>query len=250
MSRKTHRLAAVAAAAAVAVVVLGALGWYVLLREDAPPEVDIDSATAGLTGTSTPPDETGNGTEPAGELSGTWAVDTTVGSFDDFTSTFAGYRIEEELSDIGANTAVGRTPDVTGSLEIDGETITAVEIEVDMTTLESDKDRRDNQLRGRGLETDRFPTAGFTLTEPIEPEELPAPGEVIQVTASGDLTLHGVTRPVELPLEATLEDGLIVVTGSLDVTLTDYEIEAPTGFMVLSVGDVGTIELQLFFSRA
>ena len=67
---------------------------------------------------------------------------------------------------------------------------------------------------------------------------------------TGDLTLHGVTRSVEIPIQGQLLDGgAIVVVGALDVALADYEIEPPTGFAVLSIDDVGTIELQLAFTR-
>ena len=85
----------------------------------------------------------------------------------DFTSTLAGYRFDEELVSIGANTAVGRTPDVTGTMTVAGGAVTAVDVEVDLTTLDSDSDRRDGALRTRGLESDRFPTATFRLTEPV-----------------------------------------------------------------------------------
>jgi hypothetical protein len=39
-----------------------------------------------------------------GSFDGTWTIDTESGSFDDFTSTFAGYRVEEELGGVGAHT--------------------------------------------------------------------------------------------------------------------------------------------------
>jgi len=47
----------------------------------------------------------------------TWAVDTTVGefSYEDSTGTFVGFRVDEELSGLGSTTAVGRTPDVSGT---------------------------------------------------------------------------------------------------------------------------------------
>ncbi|MEP7112664.1 MAG: YceI family protein [Ilumatobacteraceae bacterium] len=69
------------------------------------------------------------------------------------------------------------------------------------------------------------------------------------VTASGDLTVHGVTKSVEIPLEAQLTGNTIVVVGSLDVVFSDFGISAPTAPVVLSVDDHGQMELQLFFSR-
>jgi hypothetical protein len=49
-------------------------------------------------------------------VDGTWTVDQSVGSFTRFTGTWAGYRFDEELVRIGTNTAVGRTPNVTGTM--------------------------------------------------------------------------------------------------------------------------------------
>ena len=52
-------------------------------------------------------------------ITGTWLVDTTIGSFgiDESTSSFVGFRIQEELArGIGEVTAVGRTPKVDGTL--------------------------------------------------------------------------------------------------------------------------------------
>ena len=47
---------------------------------------------------------------------------------------------------------------------------------------------------------------------------------------SGDLTLHGVTRIVEVSIQAQRNGDEIEAIGNVDVALTDYAIEAPTGF--------------------
>lgn len=157
--------------------------------------------------------------------------------------------VQEQLASIGANTAVGRTPDVSGSLRIEGTSVTAVEISANLASLASDDDRRDGQVRRQGIETDSYPTATFTLTTPIELGTTPAEGETIHVQASGDLTLHEVKRSVTIPLDARLSSGVIEVTGSLPIVFTDYGIQKPMSFMVLSVADQGTMELQLFFTQ-
>ncbi len=243
-----------AGVAAALVVVLGAAAvWYLVIRDDAPPEASTESAVESAeqeqaTDTTT---STTSGSDEASTLEGTWTVDTTVGSFDqDFTSTWAGYRIEEELAGFGANTAAGRTPGVAGDFIVEGTEVTTVSVEVDMATLVSDDERRDNQMTGRGLETDTFPTATFELTEPIDLGTLPADGETVTFQAGGDLTLHGVTGPVTVELEATLVGDLVTVVGRTDVALADYAIEPPVGFSVLSVAEVGELEFQLFFSRS
>lgn len=133
---------------------------------------------------------------------------------------------------------------------VDGTSITSLSVEVDMTTLRSDEEGRDQRLVSRGLETGLYPTATFELTEPITFEEAPAQGETVTAEATGELTLHGVTREVTVPVEARWDRDTIEVVASFDVALAQYEIEPPTGFLVLSVADTGTVELYLLFDEA
>ena len=236
--------------AAGAVVVLGVAalaGWWFLVRDDAPPEADIDAAGETLDEAATP--GTGDASSDAGGVDGTWNVDRTLGSFADFSGTWAGYRFDEELVGIGGNTAVGRTPDVSGAMTVADGAVTAVDVEVDLTTLDSDSDRRDGALRSRGLESDRFPTATFTLTDPVTLPTGLTDGERATVTANGELTIHGVTKEAAIELQAELQDDNAVVVGNAPIALTDYGIDPPTGFSVLSISGDGTFEFQLFFSK-
>ena len=146
-------------------------------------------------------------------------------------------------------TAVGRTSDIEAALQFAGALVTDLSVTVDMTTLQSDRSRRDDALRTRGLETGQFPTASFVLTEAVDLGAVPAEGETFTAEVVGELTLHGVTNTISMPVEGSLVEGTVVVVGSVDVTLTDYGMEAPTGFSVLSINEVGTLEVQLAFVR-
>lgn len=128
--------------------------------------------------------------------------------------------------------------------------VTSLDVSVDMTTLTSDDDRRDGQLHERGLETDAFPTATFSLTQPIDIVKPPGVGETVDATASGDLSLHGVTKQVTVPVQARWNGTEIEIAGSVDITIADYGIERPVGFIVLLIADTGTIEFHLLFDRA
>jgi polyisoprenoid-binding protein YceI len=88
------------------------------------------------------------------------------------------------------------------------------------------------------------------LTSPIDLGSAATTGAKTTVTATGDLTIKGVTKSVQIPLQAQLTGSTIVVVGSLDVVFSDFGITAPTAPIVLSVDDHGQIELQLFFTRA
>jgi polyisoprenoid-binding protein YceI len=248
MSSRTKAISAI-----VVVVVLlagGGLWWY--LSDDAPEKVSLESATEGLDqdasgeSTTTADSDASN----ASQLDGTWNVDAETGEFDfqSATGSFAGFRIDEELIQIGTKEAVGRTGGVSGTMELaDGE-VTAVDVTVDMAALTTDENRRDVRVH-EALQTDQFPTATFTLDEPIDLGASAEDGSPLSTTAQGELTIHGVTKPVEFALEAQVVDGTIVVVASTQVNLADFGVTAPTAPVVLSVAEDATIELQLLFVR-
>jgi polyisoprenoid-binding protein YceI len=238
-----------------------ALGlWYFVLKSDAPPPVSLAGAIESVA-TAAPPAsttdatatssaavgadlalETGEGTATE-DLAGTWVVV-------EGDSSFVGYRVDETLAGVGATTAVGRTSDLEGSLEYDGSLITAVEITADLTTLASDKSMRDGQLRTQAIETGVYPTATFVLTSPIEIAGLPAEGEAVTQSVSGELTLHGVTQAVQIEVEGVLQDGQLIVVGSTEIQFADFDIDQPVSMSVVSIEDHGTMEFQLVFSQS
>lgn len=209
--------------------------WYLFFRPSGPPPVGSNIPLA-----------SGSIAAPA-SADGTWKVDTNIGSMTDGTASFVGYRVQEQLAGIGANTAVGRTPNVSGTLTLSGTTVTAVEVTANLFTLQSDDERRDGQLRRQALETSQFPNATFKLTQPIQLGSLPADGATLSETATGELTLHGVTRQIKIDLKAARQGGMITITGSMPIVFADYNIQKPVSFLVLSVEDHGVMELQLHF---
>lgn len=235
-------------AGAVAVVLVlvagGVAAYFLLFRDDAPPPVSL--STGRSTTTSAPPaDDTG------GTTATTAAEPTADGAWEVATGSFAGYRVQETFAGFAAPVdAVGRSSGVTGSLTVEGAAVPEAAFEVDMTQLQSDAGGRDSALETRGLETATFPTASFRLTEPIDLGEAPGRDEEIEATASGELTLHGVTNEVDIPIQAVWSGERIEVVGSTEIAFADYGIEAPTTARVVSIDENGTLEFQLFFERA
>jgi len=224
----------------------GVYGFATLFLHPAPSAVGLDpgsSQPAASIG-SLP---TGATSTLASGVDGSWTIDASIGSFSDFSDSWVGYRVDETLAGNRANTAVGRTPDVTGTLALSGSQVTAVDVTANLQTLHSDDNRRDGQLHRQALETDQFPQATFKLTGPIELGSTPADGQTINATATGELTLHGVTKSVQVPIEARLSGDVVTVVGSIDIQFADYAVEPPTSFAILSVEDHGTLELQLHF---
>jgi polyisoprenoid-binding protein YceI len=224
-----------------AAIAIGGLIWF--FASDPPAEVDLTETVTAV--------QESMAVETTDGIEGKWSVDTTVGEFtvtEETTATFAGFRVEEVLDSIGSATAVGRTPVVSGSIEIKGTTLTSAEVVADLTSIVSDQTRREDAIQ-RALGTGSNPEATFTLTESIDLGEDAASGEVVDAVATGELTVNGVTNTVEIPLQAQLVEGMILITGSTEVLFADYSVTAPSAPVVISVEDNGILEFQLWLSR-
>lgn len=173
------------------------------------------------------------------DLAGEWTV---------ASGSYAGYRVDEVLNG-GDVTVTGRTEDVTGTVSSDGTTITAATIVVDLTTVATDNGNRDEYFRETALQTDTYPEATFTLTEPITGIESLADGGTVTATVTGELTLHGQTVPVTAEVEAALNGEQVQIAGSVPITFADYGVEAPNlGFV--QVEPTGSIEFLVALDRA
>jgi polyisoprenoid-binding protein YceI len=208
----------------VVLVVVGPFVYIHFIEGPAPKKLSLTTTTepkTASTGTSTP-------------LAGTWKIG---------TGSVAGYRVKENLFG-QSNTAVGRTNGVTGSMTIAGTTVTKAAFTVDMTSVKSDRSIRDDQFQGRIMDTATYPTATFALTSPISLAPVPKDGVIKNYSATGNLTLHGTTKSVTIPLTAKRTDNVIAVQGILPITFSDYHVDNPSGGPA-SVGNVGQMEFVL-----
>lgn len=233
------RLKIVIAAAVVLVVLLvgGPFVYIHFIEGDPPAKLTLESTTEttakGTTAT------TSSSSSTSGDVSGTWKATT--------TGSEAGYRVKEVLFGQDA-TAVGRTSSVTGSLVIDGTTISSAKVVVDMTTVSSERSQRDGQFKGRIMDVATYPTATFELTEPITLASIPAEGEKITAKATGKLTLHGTTKTVTFDLNAVRTGATIKVQGSIPIHFADYGIDNPSGGPA-KVGDDGELEFLVAYAK-
>ena len=270
----------------IGVLVVAVAVWWFLVRSDAPPAPDLATAietaaaaqatttvapattvmaatttvapattamaatTTAAPATTAPPVTTAppaTTVAPTADPSGTWIVDPDIGSFQDFTSSWVGYRIDEELGrGIGATTAVGRTPLVTGTVEVDNGVAASAEVTADLRGLKSDRTSRDGKVL-EVLHVDQHPEAVFVMAEPVP---LTTGATEMSATVPGTLTVNGVSVAVEATLEVTLVGDVLAVVGSLPVVLADHDVVAPSASIVISVADSGVVEFQLFLTRA
>jgi polyisoprenoid-binding protein YceI len=231
----------VVAGVLVLVVALG--GGYLFFTSrtsDSPPPAALDPAPSTTAGQATGTTQADGAASP----DGTWQVS-------DDGSSYVGYRVREQLAFLNSPTeAVGRSTAVTGTMTVAGDTVEAARIEADLTRLTSDESRRDNAIRQRGLESERFPTATLELAAPIRLAEAPVRGQEVRGQGKGRLTVHGVTREVDLDLKGRWNGSTIQVVGQLPVRMSDYQIQAPRVGPVVSIEDSLAVDFNLVFERA
>jgi polyisoprenoid-binding protein YceI len=220
---------------------LGAAGvavlYFVVFAGSSPQRLTLSSPTPSTSGATANPSSTPG--------AGTWTV--TSGSQ-------AGYRVREQLASLSApSDAVGRTSAVTGTLTLtqsaSGYSVTTATFTVDVTKLTSDQSRRDQRIHSQGLESDRYPTATFQLTTPIALPATATSGQTINVSATGTLTLHGVTKSVTIPITARLTGSKIELVGSITFPFGQFGMTPPSIGGFVSVQNNATMEFQLLLAQ-
>lgn len=160
----------------------------------------------------------------------------------------ARYRVREQLVGLDLpNDAVGTTQDIAGALVVDanGNVVRdSSKIVVTLTSLKSDKERRDNFIKRRTMETEKFPTVELvpTALKGLNGSTLGAPANFELL---GDLTVHGVTRPTTWKVSAHADGDDIVGSATTAFTFKDFSLDQPKVPVVLSVAD--TIKLEYDF---
>jgi len=125
------------------------------------------------------------------------------------------------------NTAIGTTTQLSGKITIDlanPQNSSIDTIEVDISRLQSDSGRRDNMIRDRFLESNRYPIATFV---PNQIDGLPASytaGETLNFKVSGDLTVHEVTQPVTFDVQVTLANNELQGTATTSILMSDFGV--------------------------
>jgi len=169
------------------------------------------------------------------------------------TGTEARYQVRELLAaNTIENDVVGKTAAVTGGIALDkaGKVISAEsKITIDLTGLKTDRDRRDGYVQRNTLETAKYPTADFVITQITGlPAKLPTSG-ALSFTLVGDLTLKGVTKPTTWTVTATATPTGMTGTAKTKFTFSEFGIAVPRVPVVARVDDPIQLELDFNFVK-
>jgi polyisoprenoid-binding protein YceI len=165
----------------------------------------------------------------------------------------ARYRVREQLAGISfPSDAVGTTSAIEGNLSLDAQgriRPSDSRLTVDLRTLRSDRDRRDNYVRRNTLETGRYPTAVFIPNEVRGlPFPLPQTGTA-SFELMGDLTIRETTRRITWEATATFNGQEVSVQAKTSFRFADFGLSIPRVASVLSVEETIRLETDLLLRR-
>lgn len=100
-------------------------------------------------------------------------------------------QIQFAVKHMGISTVRGTFTQFEGTIEEEDGQVTGVNVDVDLASLTTGSDQRDGHLKGADFfDVEANPKANFSLTTFTRSGE--------EVTAEGNLTIRGVTRPITL----------------------------------------------------
>lgn len=137
----------------------------------------------------------------------------------------------------------GKTSKITGNITIDDSTDltkpVAATFDVDLASIDTGIDLRNEHMRDNFLETKQFPKATFVLKKLTNPPTKLEPGKKYKLNAEGSFSLHGKTVTKQVPLEITYFTkcaateakragcDLIQIKGTFSVPFKDHGIKRP-----------------------
>ena len=170
------------------------------------------------------------------------------------TGNEARYRVREQLVSFDLpNDAIGATKEITGTfvVEQNGTIVRdSSRIVINVTNLKSDQARRDNFIKRKTLETEKYTTVELVPTALRGLSARPTGSEPITFELVGDLTVHGATHPTEWSVTAHAEGSDIVGMATTAFTFKDLGLDQPSVPVVLSVADTIKLEYDFRFTPA
>jgi polyisoprenoid-binding protein YceI len=134
----------------------------------------------------------------------------------------------------------GKTSGVTGAIVADpaNPSAASVQLAIDIDSLDTGNSLRNKEMRERYLETGKFGTATFKSISVTGPASI-APNQPADINVTGDLTLHGVTKRMTIPVHVVLiPEGRIHATSGFKIHMPDFGIVVPHNILVTVNDDV------------
>jgi polyisoprenoid-binding protein YceI len=153
----------------------------------------------------------------------------------------------------GPNVVRGTTQAIEGQLTLDFDNLSSAlgenRFTVDMTTLTTDQNLRDQWIRTDGPRFNQYPVAEFVATDIQGAPAAYNAGDEVNFQLIGDLTIREITQRVTFDVTARLDNNTLTGVAVTNGELTDFGIDPPDFFNTLTVANALEIEIS-FVARA
>jgi len=150
--------------------------------------------------------------------------------------------------DAGKADVVGSTQAIEGQLQLDFANLAAPlgdnNFTVQLNTLVTGEDRRDQWIRENGPTFNTYQAASFQATAIEDAPSTYVEGKAVSFALSGDLTIREVTQPVTFAVTATLTGDTLTGVATTRLLMSNFGIEPPNFANTLTVADEFGIKVQ------
>jgi polyisoprenoid-binding protein YceI len=151
----------------------------------------------------------------------------------------------------------GTSEGVTGTLTMNPQNLSTIRgtISTQTSTMQTGNDTRDHHLKSaEWLNASHYATISFAI---VSVANITVNGNVANGTATGNFTMHGVTKQMSIPFKMTYvpesaktreraPGDLVMIAADFNISLKDYNIAGQEGTIGSKVGESIKITAQLF----
>ncbi|MBN8587890.1 MAG: YceI family protein [Rhodothermia bacterium] len=125
--------------------------------------------------------------------------------------------------------------------------VNSLSVTMDVASIKSTKGQMMDKNILSTFEASKYATIAFQLSS----TKITKQGNGYQVAAKGNLTMHGVTKPVDLTVTAIVNsDGSVQFKGSKKLKMSEFKMTAPVLFMgTLKTSDDVTVNLDVTMGK-
>ena len=157
--------------------------------------------------------------------------------------SFVRYEAKDERE-----TVVGQAAITTLELFLDPDNLkrSRLDIRLDASSFNSGNVIRDTNARLTVFESAKYPEIVFSLRRILEDLPSLAPGESLAMTLEGDLSMHGRTQSITVPIVLSRDSQRFQAVGEFAVLLSDFQMSRPS-FLIWTIEDQVRLYFEIVF---
>lgn len=176
------------------------------------------------------------------------ALDVRADQYDDRTVTMkidGSSTLHDWTSPVGKVKAKGDLTIGNGELQ----SVNAMWVQADVLSIKSEKGEDMDEKTYEALKSDKNPKITFNMTSM---KSIKKQGAEYVVETTGDMTIAGVTKKIDLTVKGTMQsNGDVVFTGSIKFMMTQYGMDRPTAMLgMIKCGDAVTVSFTLTMKKS